>query len=155
MKSPSSPLKTPGVDGLRNEHLKLLSVNNKLQLLDMFNDVLRSADIPMCWFQYKIMPLKKKDSVVAEASGYRSIAMALSLRKLFERMLCCRLDWFIESNRRISNAQAGFMRSRSTSDNVIALWSAASLAFARDEVLVAVFLDIKGATLTLVYYRPD
>ena len=60
-------------------------------------------------------------------------------------MLCSRLDWFVESNRRLSDAQSGFSRSKSTSDNVVALWSAVNLAFCKKEHLVAVFIDIKSA----------
>ena len=49
--------------GLRNQHLKSFSNPHKYQLLQMFNEVLRSGNIPYDWLQYKVMALKKKDCV--------------------------------------------------------------------------------------------
>ena len=135
----------PGLDGLRNDHIKQFSAPVKVWLLEMFNNVISSGVIPHSWYKYKVIPLKKRCGNPTDASSYRSIAMASTLRKLFERIICSRLDWFIESNNKISNQQAGFRRNRSTADNIIALWSAINLAFVKKESLVAVFVDIKGA----------
>ena len=135
----------PGIDGIRNQHLKNFSNTHKYQLLRMFNDVLCNGTIPYEWFQYKVMPLKKKDCASNLPTSYRSIALASTMRKLFERMLCSRLEWYLESNKKLNSVQSGFRRGKSTSDNVITLWSAAQLALASGEFLVAVFLDIKGA----------
>ena len=135
----------PGIDGLRNDHLKNFSVAHKFKLLCMFNEVLRTGNIPYDWFQYQVMPLKKKDGHPNVASSYRSIALVSTLRKLFERMICSRLEWYLESKNKLHHAQSGFRRGRSTSDNVIGLWSAVKLAFCKGEYVVAAFLDIKSA----------
>ena len=138
----------PGIDGLRNQHLKNFNNHHKVKLLRMFNDILCRGIIPPDWFQYKIMPLKKKNCSPNSPSSYRSIALASTLRKLFERMICSRLEWFLESNKKFTSVQSGFRRGKSTSDNVITLWSAAQLAISSGEFLVAVFLDI-NVRLTL------
>lgn len=135
----------PGLDGLCNSHLKDFSWENKQCLLSALNNILISGNIPESWSHFKIIPLKKKDSDPSMASSYRSIAMAPSLRKLFERILNNRLEWHLETNSLLNPSQSGFRRSKSTKDNILSLWSAVQVAFSKKQVAFVTFIDIKGA----------
>ena len=87
----SSKNSSPGIDGLRNEHIKCFNNDNKLKLLTMFNEVLSTGNIPMCWFDYKIMPLKKK---MVFPLLHQIIGQSLWLH-LLEKFLkeCCAPVW--------------------------------------------------------------
>lgn len=135
----------PGLDGICNSHLKELSVVNKHNLLNSLNRVLSTGNIPDSWLHYKVIPLRKKACDPNLASSYRSIALASCLRKIFERILNSRLEWFLESRSALSKSQFGFRRAKSTKDNILSLWCAILLSFAKKEFLFASFLDIKGA----------
>lgn len=148
---------SPGLDGLRNGHLKGLNSENKHVLLIMYNQILASGIIPITWYNYSVIPLKKKLCPSNLSSSYRSIAMASCLRKLFERILNFRLEWFVESEGRLGRCQSGFRKGRSTMDNVVALWSFVSLKMSEGLNVFSVFIDIKGAfdnvNIELLYSR--
>lgn len=135
----------PGPDGICNSHLKDLNSENKFSLLDFLNSILSSGNIPESWRVFNVIPLRKKGGDPALATSYRSIALASSIRKTFERMLNNRLEWFLESNRKLHPAQSGFRRSKSTKDNILTLWCAIQAAFFNKKFVVATFIDIKGA----------
>ncbi|XP_075162855.1 uncharacterized protein LOC142235488 [Haematobia irritans] len=62
-----------------------------------------------------------------------------------EKMICHRIEHYLESEMKISNSQFGFRRGRSTQDNVITLWSAAQCARKEGKYTTCLFLDIKSA----------
>jgi Reverse transcriptase (RNA-dependent DNA polymerase) len=65
--------------------------------------------------------------------------------KLLERMVTSRLNWFLESNKLISNFQSGFRARRSVHDNIALLTDVINKALANRHRVVGVFLDFEKA----------
>ena len=60
------------------------------------------------------------------------------LGKTFERLVSCRLVWFLENNKYLTEYQSGFRKSRSTTDQLVRLESYIREAFVRREDVVSV-----------------
>jgi len=67
------------------------------------------------------------------------------LCKTFERLVNCRLVWFLEKNKILTDYQSGFRKSRSTTDQLVRLESYIREAFVRREHVVSVFFDLEKA----------
>jgi len=65
--------------------------------------------------------------------------------KIFEKMICRRLTWLVETQFLLPEFQAGFRGSRSCMDDIIALTNRIHWGFMRRIPTTAVFLDIAGA----------
>ena len=57
----SSKNTAAGLDGILNNHLKLLRSKHKCQLLTMFNSVCNSGIIPEEWMKYQIIAIPNKN----------------------------------------------------------------------------------------------
>ena len=60
-----------------------------------------------------------KNNDPTNPTSYRPIALTSCACKTLERMINQRLIWFLESNKLLSNLQAGFRTKRSTMDQVV------------------------------------
>ena len=57
----SSKNTAAGLDGIRNNHLKLLSSKHNYQLLSIFHSVWNSGIIPEEWMKYQIIAIPNKN----------------------------------------------------------------------------------------------
>ena len=81
--------KSPGHDGLLNEHLLNGGDSIKQMLLLLFNSVLRSAQVPDGWQTSIIIPIYKgKGKDKTDPSSYRPISLIPVVAKLFEKVGC-------------------------------------------------------------------
>ena len=101
-------------------------------LLDIFNDIWASGEIPECWKEATVVPIPNykpgKDS--KNPSNYHPISLTSCLCKTMERMINTRLVWFLEKNDILTKYQSGFRKGRTTTDQLIKLES-----FIRDSFL--------------------
>jgi exonuclease III/ribonuclease HI len=137
--------KAPGLDQINFSVLKALPMSAKLILLNIYNDILQGHVIPVDWFNFVIIPIKKPDRNCNSFSAFRPIALIVCIRKLFENMLKIRIDYYVEKNDLLPESQLGFRKGRSVVDSITGLWLEANSALADKDFMIAVFLDIKGA----------
>ncbi|KAG1708490.1 RNA-directed DNA polymerase from mobile element jockey [Nymphon striatum] len=72
--------------------------------------------------------------------------------KTMERMINCRLTYYLESNNILTRYQSGFRRHRSTIDHLVRFETLVREAFVRREHLAAVFFDLEKAYETTWKY---
>ena len=110
---------SPGPDGISNQMLLHLPEKGLDALLDLFNQALKESCCPADWRRATIIPILKKGKDPQLISSYRPISLTSCLGKLFERLLKERLYFWLETNHKLSNVQAGFRSLRSTEDHLI------------------------------------
>lgn len=97
-----------GPDRIGYPLLKHLPIQAKLLLLDLYNSVWSSGNIPLEWKEAVIIPLKKPGKKGNEADEYRPISLTSCVGKILERMVNRRLSQEIESKNRLGNKQFAF-----------------------------------------------
>lgn len=116
------------------------------QILEIFNKCLAEGSFPGPWKTAKLVlipkPNKPKDSI-----RYRPICLLDEIEKIFERIIAARLNRHMVTNShaQLSEFQFGFRAGRSTTETLLAVRGFTDLAFAKDQCVIAVALDIKNA----------
>lgn len=101
--------------------------------------------IPDDWFTFTITLLHKKGYKL-DPANYRVIALINHCSKLFTSMLNRTLEIWVESNKVISETQAGFQKNKSCMDNLFNLSTAIQSRLRQDKAkLYALFVDFKRA----------
>lgn len=143
--SGSKKRSSPGLDNIRYTHLLNLNEKNLSNITSLFNECLQSCHIPSGWNTFEVVPICKKGVDPNLASSRRPIAKGSCLRKWFEGIIKIRLEWYLEGRDELDSCQSGFRRGKSTTDNILALWSEVQVAFHSGSFVPSIFLDIKGA----------
>ena len=112
--------KSPGLDNITNEMLKVSQSYMKDCILKLFNTVLIAGIYPNKWAESYITPIFKSDNP-NNPENYRGIAINNSIGKLFNIILHNRLDKFLTDNDIINKTQIGFCKKARTSDHIFVL----------------------------------
>jgi len=131
---------SPGLDRFDYRVISSLPQELKILLLDIFNEMFANGLFPDSWHDSLIILVPKPNG-----SGLRPIALTSCLLKTFEKMICRRLTWLVETQFLLPEFQAGFRTSRSCMDNIITLTNRIHWGFMRGLPTVAAFLDVTGA----------
>ena len=84
----------------------------------LFNNSVSEGIFPECFKTVKIIPIfKSGDSNYTV--NYRPISMLPFLSKIFEKLMCARLDSCLKSNNILCRNQFGFCKNSNTSDVII------------------------------------
>ena len=134
-----------GPDEIHYTFLKELPTISQEYLLNIYNNIWISGNIPTLWKQATIIPILKKQKDPTNPTSYRPIALTSCACKTLERIINQRLIWFLESNKLLSNLQAGFRTKRSTMDQVVHIETLIRETCIKKEHLVAVFFDLEKA----------
>ena len=121
-----------GPDGIHYTLLKELPTISLKYLLDIYNNIWISDNIPTIWKQAITIPILKKQKNPSNPTSYRPIALTSCTCKTPERMINLRLTWFLESNNFLSNVQ------------IVSIETLIREAFIKKE-LVVVLLDLEKA----------
>lgn len=89
-------------------------------LLKLFNAVFRSGHYPNIWSESFICPLFKSGDK-KNPENYRGIAINSSIGKVFNIILCNRLDKLLLENKIIHENQIAFSKKAHTSDHIFVL----------------------------------
>lgn len=89
----------------------------------------------------KIVPIPKHNT----RNAFRPISLLLCFRKLFEKMIQIRLEWWIERQNILSPTTYGFRRNRGSAECLNGLVNSCIEAFSQKKVLLGLFLDIISA----------
>ena len=136
---------SPGPDDIHYQLLKHLPSSTLSILLEIYNSIWATGNIPKSWKEATVIPIPKPDKDHTDPSNYRPIALTSCVCKTMERMINDRLTWFLESNNIITNFQSGFRHQRSTNDHLVRLETFIREAFIKKEHLVSVFFDLEKA----------
>ena len=136
---------SPGPDDIHYQLLKHLPISTLLILLEIFNNIWKTGNIPKSWKEATVIPIPKPDKDHTDPTNYRPIALTSCICKTMERMINDRLTWFLEANNIITDYQSGFRHHRSTNDHLVRLETFIREAFIKKEHLVTIFFDLEKA----------
>lgn len=88
----------------------------------LFNLVLETSCFPHMWNTTFQVPLYKSGDPL-DCNNYRGISITSCLGKLFNSILCQRVNSFLDENDKMSKLQAVFRKNHSTSDHIFVLRS--------------------------------
>ena len=133
-----------GQDEIHYQLLKHLP-DASLLLLNIFNKIWISGDFPSDWRKAIIVPIPKPGKDPMNHTNYRPIALTSCICKTMERMINCRLVWYLESHTLLTNVQCGFRSKRGTVDHLVRFEMFCREAFIHNQHLVSVFFDLEKA----------
>ena len=110
--------KAQGVDGITSDIIKLGGPMVLTYLTNIFNNILRTKQIPDSWDEAKIVILFKKGDP-KDIKNYRPIRLLSHSYKIFTRLLQTRIERTLDENQ--PREQAGFRKGYSTTDHLQAL----------------------------------
>ena len=84
----------------------------------LFNNSLSEGIFPECFKTAKIIPIFKSGHSNSTVN-YRPISMLPVLSKIFEKLMCARLDSYLKSNDILCTNQFGFHKNSNISDAII------------------------------------
>ena len=141
-----TPKKTaPGTNDISFPMLRNIPDAAKEFLLNLFNSVLCGAQIPASWREMSIVPVPKPGRNLDTKEGYRPIALINCDRKILEKMILTRIEWWIERRSLLEPLQFGFRRGMGVPECIFTLVGSIQRAFLRRKVVVALFADIESA----------
>ena len=110
--------KAQGVDGITSDIIKLGGPMVLTYLTNIFNNILRTKQIPDSWHEAIIVILFKKGDP-KDIKNYRPISLLSHSYKIFTRLLQTRIERTLDENQ--PREQAGFRKGYSTTDHLQAL----------------------------------
>ena len=113
--------KSPGLDNILNEYIKLTKERMLPLYTTLFNIILNTGNIPEQWLIGIIKPIYKNKGESTDSSNYRPITLLSCLGKLFTSLLSERLNEYVEENVILQENQAGFRKNYSTLDHIFSL----------------------------------
>lgn len=136
---------TPGFDNINYPMLAHLPSSGIKHLMVMYNGILEGREIPSSWKKSIICPFLKPNKDPNNYRNFRPIALFSCIRKIFEKILKNRLEWWCEHHLIFDNLQFGFRRSKSTLDALSTFVADIYSAFHSRKMVLAVFLDLSSA----------
>ncbi|KAG1677303.1 RNA-directed DNA polymerase from mobile element jockey [Nymphon striatum] len=143
---------SPGPDSIHYQMLKHLPDCSLALILNIFNTIWITGAIPSSWLEATVIPIPKPGKDHTDPLNYRPIALTSCICKTMERMINCRLTYYLETNNILTRYQSGFRRQRSTIDHLVRFETLVREAFVRREHLAAVFFDLEKAYETTWKY---
>ena len=134
-----------GNDYIHNKFLTHLPATQRAVLLNILNKFYSTNCIPPEWKVADIIPILKPGKNPVDPAAYRPISLLSVIGKLMERMVSCRLRWFLESKNVLSSQQFGFRNQRSTLDPLAILEHEIQTGFRNQQITLVVTLDLSAA----------
>lgn len=135
----------PGKDMICYEMFRHMSASSQEHVLKFFNLLWHHGFLPSSWRHALIVPILKPNKSKNEPASYRPIALTSNFCKLFERILVCRLTWYLEKHQILSKFQSGFRKRRNTVDQLLRLSDDILKNLGNDSRVLGVFIDFEKA----------
>lgn len=143
---------SPGMDGIPNIVIKTAINKNPEIFRDIYDACLKQGIFPEQWKRQRLVLIPKGDKPPEEPSSYRPLCMLDTAGKVFERIICNRLEQYSEGDSGLSEQQFGFRKQRSTIDAISLVCDIAQKALAGERWLggekqycAVITLDVKNA----------
>ena len=75
---------------------KRMSIKSLEVMLQLFNKIWFTGKIPPSWLHSIVVPVPKPNKPAHLPSSYRPVSLTCNVCTFFEKMIVCRLNWFIE-----------------------------------------------------------
>ncbi|OXA49180.1 Retrovirus-related Pol polyprotein from type-1 retrotransposable element R2 [Folsomia candida] len=137
--------KAPGLDGIPNEVLKIITISHQQEILHLLNEILNSGEIPQDFGKTLIHPIFKKGDP-NDPANFRPISLLSTTLKLLTSIIAKRLSQWGEESKKISEYQAGFKAGTGTMEQIVILNTIvqSKLALPNGKLFVA-YVDLKSA----------
>ena len=141
--------KSPGIDNILNEVIKIGKDAIKGHLVSLFNRILDTGKYPTLWSFGLIVSIHKKDDR-SKVENYRGITLLCALGKLFTSILNNRLYDYIVQKGILKAEQGGFRKMHGTVDSIFTLKMlidkyVKSKPQTRQNLLFSCFVDFRKA----------
>lgn len=136
--------KSPGIDNIRAETIKLIAYQIADPLTHIVNLSIKTGNYPSSFKTSVTVPIYKNGDKT-EVSNYRPISLITTFSKIFEKILKTRLTSFIQKYKLLSPMQFGFKAGKSTQDAIIELTSYIYDKLDKGKPCLTVFLDLAKA----------
>jgi len=134
--------KAPGPDGVPSRVLKDCAAELAPSLTLLFNKSLTLGKFPQEWKKANVVPVHKKGSKT-DVKNYRPISLLPVVSKVFEK---CVYDLIIGPlTPKISSAQHGFMRNRSTNTQLLETFCQINVELDKGNQVDVVYFDLSKA----------
>ena len=110
----------------------------------LFNNSLSEDIFPECFKTAKIIPILKSGDSNSNVN-YRPISMLPFLLKIFEKLICARLDSYLKPNNILCTNQFGFSKNSNTSDAIIEFLDYVYSSLDHKQSTIAAYLDFSKA----------
>ena len=110
----------------------------------LFNNSVSEGIFPECFKTGKIV-LFFKSGDSNSTVNYRPISMLPFLSKIFEKLMCVRLDYYLKSNNILCAHQFGFRKKSNTSDAIIEFLDYVYSSLDSKQSTIAVYLEFSKA----------
>lgn len=137
--------KSPGHDLISNKILKECHSSYKNELLSIFNQSIRTGDVPKVWKLGYIILILKPTKPKEKCSSYRPITLLSCIGKFLEKILKARLEYHLEKGKMLDSSQFGFRPGKSTEGVVLKLTNQIQTAITSSNYCLVVYIDLKGA----------
>ena len=134
-----------GHDQVHNKHLAHLPMDYQKWLLEIFNASFHNGILPHDWKLAIIIPIVKPGKLPTSVDSYRPISLLSCISKLIEKLICSRVNYFIECSSTLSPTQGGFRKRLSTLDQIARLENTIRHSLLNKYVCIAVFFDLSKA----------
>ncbi|KAM7315877.1 hypothetical protein ISCGN_005660 [Ixodes scapularis] len=108
----------PGPDHITITALRNLPDEEMRELLDKYNEIWESGQLPDDWKISTVIPIPKSGKPNNDIQNLRPISLTSNLCKVMERMVLARITWILESHNRLHPMQTGFRPHLSTQDSL-------------------------------------
>jgi len=136
---------SPGIDGISNKVLKNCPENILASFCHIFNSSLKLGCIPKAWKSSKIVMIPKKGKDKTDLNSYRPISLLNCIGKWLEKIINSKLQFWLEANKVLPDAQSGFRKNKSTQDQILRLTQDIVHGFNNSERTAAIFFDLEKA----------
>ena len=137
--------KAAGRDEISPFMLKMGGDAMILLLEKLFNICLELGKTPEIWNKGLIIPIQKMEGMIVNVDKFRPICLLSVIGKIFERLVNNRLSNISSKLFWLPRFQAGFVKNKSTLNNLVELQQEIHSSYSNNEYMVAIFLDIKKA----------
>lgn len=111
----------------------------------LFNHAFESGMLPNAWLEGSIRPIYRNKGDLKLVQNYRPITILSCLGKVFTAVLNRRHTLFLDNSGILSENQAGFRQSFSTTDHIFVLNSFIEILKASKQKLFYAFVDFSHA----------
>ena len=136
---------SPGTDGIPYPLIKGLDTENKIELLDIYNQCYRTTYFPIEWKSGLIITIPKPGKPKEKKNSYRNITLLSCIGKIYERLIKNRTEYITEKYNLLSPQQCGFRRKRSTMDVLLRIENDIREAINEGKILISIYIDLKSA----------
>ena len=134
-----------GPDNISYKMIKHFSNKTLISLLEIYNKTYISQKFPGEWKRALIIPIVKKNKSQNLLENYRPITLINCLSKLFEKMINCRIRYFIEKNQLFPKNFFSYRKGIGTIDLLKVIEDFVTQNFNKKQHTDCISLDIENA----------